>query len=203
MPGAGPASGHGLPDALPAAVARPCFNPFCRGMASSDASLVKTANSEPRRRSSPRSLFSIWSRTRCCRPGQLMLACRSRARTGPRATQPGFPASRPVLVAWHSNLYLNGRRNAHSNPLFPGSSAPDTVRHRLQGVGQAVISDLAAAADRLRRASLLHRPAHHADREEQFGVHALAGTTRHPVFGTRAGPNSQDQAPLPVRCGGS
>jgi hypothetical protein len=40
------------------------------GMASSDASLVKTANSEPRRRSSPRSLFSIWSRTRCCRPGQ-------------------------------------------------------------------------------------------------------------------------------------
>ena len=119
MPGAGPASGHGLPDALPAAVARPCFNPFCRGMASSDASLVKTANSEPRRRSSPRSLFSIWSRTRCCRPGQLMLACRSRARTGPRATQPGFPASRPVLVAWPSNLHLNGRRNAHSKPLFP------------------------------------------------------------------------------------
>ena len=83
-----------------------------------------------------------------------MLACRSRARTGPRATQPGFPASRPVLVAWHSNLYLNGRRNAHSNPLFPGSSAPDTVRHRLQGLGQAAFVDLAAAADRLRRASL-------------------------------------------------
>ena len=83
-----------------------------------------------------------------------MLACRSRARTGPRATQPGFPASRPVLVPWHSNLYLNGRRNAHSNTLFPSGSAPDTVRHRLQGLGQAAFVDLAAAADRLRRASL-------------------------------------------------
>jgi hypothetical protein len=151
----GPPPGHGLPDAFPAAraitsapmltatgrncsqqVSRPCLNPLCRGHG--------TLTGQPGEDREQRAQAQIIGQehllgpvsTRRWRPGQLMLAQPPRARGGTRAAQPGIPASRPVLVACPLHLcpWARGQRSAHSDPLLPGGSAPDTVRHCPQGV---------------------------------------------------------------------
>jgi hypothetical protein len=116
-PGAGPVSGHGLPDALLAADAwsparrrasrrrqpraarsrrpGPASTRSVGGIASSDASLVKTANSERRRRSSPRSLNPVKNPLLPARPAHagLPVPCAD-GTAGPRNRDSSLPGPR-------------------------------------------------------------------------------------------------------------
>jgi hypothetical protein len=65
--------------------------------------------------------------------------------------------------------------------FFAGGASPDARRSGVQRVGQARGADRAAEADLFRRADLAQRGAHRRDREEKFGIVALAGSLKHPV----------------------
>ena len=106
----------------------------------------------------------------------------------------------PLVVKDKVIVGGTGGDGAHRGALVSRCPAPDTVLHGLQGVGQAVQVDLAAAADGLSGANLLQCATCRCDGEEKLGVRAVAGTVRHPVTGTPAHPAGQGDWPLAVRC---